>query len=245
VFLTGTILNALAVAVGATIGVMVGARMPSRLQQTLTDGLGLFTIAVGISLALQLLLDKTAPAGTDLVALAALLVGGTLGELLRLTERVDGIGAWFQGRLARDASRSRISEGFVAASLLFCVGPLTILGSLQNGLTGDIQLLAIKSVLDGFAAVALAATLGPGVYLSVLTILVVQGGIATVAAAAGSNIEPVTISVVSAVGGLMLLGVGFRLLEIKRVRVISFLPALLLAPVFVWLAGPIRAGLGL
>ena len=243
-FLSGTLLNVLAVAIGATIGLLVGSRMPARIQQTLTDGLGLFTLAIAFSLALRLLMDQSAPTGTDLVVLASILLGGGIGELLRLTERVDGLGDWFQRRLARGDKPSRISEAFVTASLVFCVGPLTFLGSIQNGLTGDLKLLAIKSVLDGFASIAFAATLGAGVYLSIITILVIQGGLATLAYLFGANLDPVAISAASAVGGVILLGVGLRLLEIKRVRVVSLLPALALAPVLVWLAGPLRAALG-
>jgi hypothetical protein len=235
-FLSGTLLNAVAVAIGATIGLIVGSRMPARIQQTLTDGLGLFTLCIAFALALSLLLDKTAPAGTDLIVLASLLVGGAIGELLKLTERVDGLGDWFQARLARGDKPSRISEAFVTASLVFCVGPLTFLGSIQNGLTGDIQLLAVKSVLDGFASIAFAATLGAGVYLSILTILVIQGGLATLAFLFGANLDPVAVSAASAVGGVILLGVGFRLLEIKRIRVVSMLPALIIAPLIVLLA---------
>ncbi len=243
-FLTGTLLNAVAVLIGASIGLLVGSRMPARIQQTLTDGLGLFTLCIASALALTLLMDRTAPAGTDLIVLASILVGGAIGELLKLTERVDGLGDWFQRRLARGDKPSRISEAFVTASLVFCVGPLTILGSIQNGLTGDIQLLAVKSVLDGFAAVAFAATLGAGVYLSILTILLIQGVIATLAYLFGTNLDPVAISAASAVGGVILLGVGFRLLEIKRVRVVSLLPALILAPVLVWLVVPLRSAIG-
>ena len=243
-FLSGTLLNMLAVAIGATVGLLVGSRMPARIQQTLTDGLGLFTLCIAFALALTLLLDRTAPAGTDLVVLASILVGGGIGELLRLTERVDGLGDWFQRRLARGDKPSRISEAFVTASLVFCVGPLTFLGSIQNGLTGDLKLLAIKSVLDGFASIAFAATLGAGVYLSILTIVVIQGGLATLAYLFGANLDPVAISAASAVGGVILLGVGFRLLEIKRVRVVSLLPALVLAPLLVWLVAPLRSALG-
>jgi len=242
-FLAGTVLNALAVLIGTTIGLLVGSRMPRRLQETLTDGLGLFTLAIAFSLALQLLMDNSAPTGTDLIVLASLLVGGAIGELLRLPDRVDALGDWFQARLARGDQPSRISEAFVTASLVFCVGPLTILGAIQNGLTGDMQLLAVKSVLDGFASVAFAAALGPGVYLAVLTIIIVQGGLATLAFAFGSGLDQVAISAASAVGGVILLAVGFRLLEIKRIRAVSFLPALILAPLLVWIAEPLRAAL--
>jgi len=243
-FLSGTILNVVAVVIGTTIGLIVGSRMPARVQQTLTDGLGLFTLCIAFALALRLLMDSSAPTGTDLIVLASLLVGGAIGELLHLTERVDGLGDWFQRRLARGDRPSRISEAFVTASLVFCVGPLTFLGSIQNGLTGDIQLLAVKSVLDGFASIAFAATLGVGVYLSIIVVLIIQGGLATLAYLFGANLDPVAISAASAAGGVILLGVGFRLLEIKRIRVVSLLPALILAPALVWLVTPLRDALG-
>jgi uncharacterized membrane protein YqgA involved in biofilm formation len=232
-FVAGTLLNAVAVLLGATIGLLLGARMPARIHQTLTDGLGLFTIAIGMALTIQLLLDESLPTGSDLIVLASLLIGAVAGELLRLSDRLDALGDWFQRRLARGDEPSRISEGFVTASLVFCVGPLTILGSIQNGLTGDVQLLAVKSLLDGFAAIAFAAALGAGVYLSIFTILAVQGGISLVAYLFGTGLDPVIVSVATGVGGLMLLGVGLRLLELRQVRVANFLPALVVAPILV------------
>jgi len=177
-FLTGTLLNVAAVLIGTTIGLLVGARMPARMQTTLTDGLGLFVVALGLAQILRVLLDPSVPIAHDLAILASLLVGGVIGELLRLQEGLDGLGDWFQRRLARSEEPSRISQGFVTASLVFCVGPLTILGSIENGLTGSIELLAVKSLLDGVAAIAFAAALGAGVYLSAITVLVVQGVIA-------------------------------------------------------------------
>ena len=242
-FLTGTVLNVATVLAGATVGLLLGARMPKRIQETLTDALGLFTVAIGLALTLRLLLDRTAPAGSDLAVLGALLAGGVVGELLRLSDRLDTIGEWFQRRLARGDQPSRIAEGFVTASLVFCVGPLTVLGSIQNGLTGEIQLLAVKSLLDGVAAIAFAAALGAGVYLSALTILLVQGGIALAAFLLGTGLDQPAIDAASAVGGLMLIGVGLRLLEIRRVRVVNLLPALVLAPIFVALAGAFRGAL--
>jgi uncharacterized membrane protein YqgA involved in biofilm formation len=242
-FLTGTLLNVAAVVLGTTVGLLIGSRLPKRIQESLTDGLGLFTLVVGFALSLTLLMDRSAPAGSDLAVLAALLAGVAIGELLRLSDRLDALGDAFQRRLARGEERSRISEAFVTASLVFCVGPLTVLGSIQNGLTGDIQLLAVKSLLDGVASIAFAAALGAGVYLSAVTVLVVQGLIALGAFLMGGNLDPAAINAASAVGGILLLGVGLRLLEIKRIRVVNFLPALLLAPLFVWLADAIRRAL--
>jgi uncharacterized protein len=243
VFLSGTLLNVVAVLVGTSIGLLVGSRMPARMQSSLTDGLGLFTLVIGVALALRVFIDPATPVGDDLAILAALLVGVAVGEVLRLSDRLDALGLWFQRRLSRGEKPSRISEGFVTASLVFCVGPLAILGSIQNGLTGDIQLLAVKSLLDAVASIAFAAALGAGVYLSALAVFAVQGSIATAAWLLGSGLDQASLDAVSTVGGLVLLGVGLRLLEIKRVRVVNFLPALLLAPIFVRVADMVRAAI--
>lgn len=243
-FLTGTLLNVAAVLIGTTIGLLAGSRLPPRVQQTLTDGLGLFTIVLGLTLALQFTLEANRPAGESLAVLAALLAGALVGELLRLSDRLDAMGEWFQRRLARGDEPSRISEGFVTASLVFCVGPLTILGSIQNGLTGDIELLSVKSLLDGVASIAFAAALGAGVYLSALTVLVIQGAIALGAALLGDRLDQASIDAVSAVGGILLMAVGLRLLDLRQVRVANFLPGLLLAPLFVWVATALGAILG-
>lgn len=241
--LSGTLLNVVAVLAGTVVGLLVGSRMSSRMQSTLTDGLGLFTLAIGLAMALRIFTDPVAQPGDDLAVLGALLGGAVLGELLQLTERLDALGAWFQGRLARDGSPSRIAEGFVTASLVFCIGPLTILGSIENGLTGEIRLLAIKSLLDGVASIAFAAALGPGVALSAITVFVAQGGIALAAAFFGSALDERAILGITATGGLILAAVALRLLDVKRVRVASFLPALLLAPLLLALAEALRGAL--
>jgi uncharacterized membrane protein YqgA involved in biofilm formation len=243
-FISGTLLNAVAVLVGTSVGLLVGSRMPERMQQSLTAGLGLFTLAIGLSMALRIFGDPIVQPGDDLAVLAALLIGVVAGELARLSDGLDALGAWFQRRLSRGERPSRIAQAFVTASLVFCVGPLTILGSIDNGLTGDITLLAVKSLLDGVASIAFAAALGAGVYLSVATILVVQGGIAAGAFLLREVMDPITVLAVSAVGGLILLGVGLLLLDIKRLRVASFLPGLLIAPFLVRLAEVVRGALG-
>ena len=203
---------------GTTIGLLVGSRMPARVQTTLTDGLGLFVVALGLAGILRVLLDPRVPVEShDLAILAGLLVGAVVGETGADPEWLDGVGEWFQRRLARGDEPSRISQGFVTASLVFCVGPLTIVGSIENGLTGNIELLAVKSLLDGVAAIAFAAALGAGVYLSAIVVFVVQGAIALGAWLLGSGIDPVYVSAASAVGGLLLLGVGLRLLELRPV----------------------------
>lgn len=245
-FLTGTLLNVATVVIGTTLGLLAGARMPQRLQEALTAGLGLFTLVFGLSMALRQFTDPAARPGDDLVVLVALLLGVVVGEVLHVHDGLEALGAWFQRRLARpdgEGPASRIAEGFVTASLVFCVGPLTILGSIDNGLTGDVRLLAVKSLLDGVASIAFAAALGPGVYLSALTVLLVQGTIAAGAFLLRDVMDPATILAVSATGGLILLGVGLRLLELKAVRVANFLPALVLAPVLVRMADAVRGAL--
>lgn len=242
-FLSGTLLNAAAVLIGTTLGLLAGARMPERMQRSLTDGLGLFTLVIGLAMALRIFTDQTVQPGDDLAILAALLLGVAVGELLRISDGVDALGAWFQRRLSRGAAPSRISEAFVTASLVFCVGPLTILGSLENGLSGDVTLLGIKSLLDGVASIAFAAALGPGVYLSIITVLLVQGGIAAGAFLLRDVMDPITILAISSLGGLILLGVGLRLLEIRQLRVANLLPGLVLAPIFIRVAEAVRGWL--
>lgn len=243
-FLTGTLLNVATVLVGTLIGLALGTRMPGRMHASLTIGLGLFTMLIGLSMGLRVFTDPVARAGDDLAVLAAVLLGVAVGEMLGLHDGLEWLGGWFQRRLAGGERPSRIAEGFVTASLVFCVGPLTILGSLANGLTGDIQLLAIKSLLDGVASIAFAAALGAGVALSALTVLVVQGGIAGAAMLLQDAMDASTILAITSAGGVILLGVALRLLELKAVRVASFLPALVLAPIFVQVAGLVRDALG-
>jgi uncharacterized membrane protein YqgA involved in biofilm formation len=202
--------------------------------------LGLFTAAIGI----QMFLNSENP----IIVLGSILVGGILGEWWRIEDGLNRIGGLLEARFSRgaekpspaettpseSASRIRFMRGFLTSSLLFCVGPMTILGSIQDGLTGDYSLLAIKSVLDGFAALAFASTFGVGVLFSSLTVLVVQGGISMMAALAQSTITTAMMNEMTAAGGLMLVGIAISsLLEIKPIRVGNFLPALVLAPLIV------------
>lgn len=240
VFLSGTLLNVATVLLGTLIGVLVGSRMPARMQSSLTTGLGIFTLLIAMAMGLRIFTDPAVQPGDDLAILAAVLAGVAIGEAFRLHDGLEALGGWFQARLARGSQPSRIAEGFVTASLVFCVGPLTILGSLENGLTGDTRLLAVKSLLDFVAAIAFAAALGPGVALSAVTVLVVQGGIAAFAFLLRDVMDAATILAITAAGGVILVGVALRLLELKAVRVASFLPALILAPIFIRIAEAVR-----
>lgn len=242
--LSGTILNALAVLVGTTVGLVAASRVSARLQESLTTALGLFTLVLASSMGIKVFTDPSARPEDGLAVLGGLLLGVAVGEALRLHDRLEGLGAWFQRRLSRGDRPSRVAEAFVTTSLIFCVGPLTILGSLDNGLRGDITLLATKSLLDGVASVAFAAALGAGVYLSIGTILVFQGGIALGAFLLAGVFDPVTILVVTSVAGVTLIGVGLRLLEIKQIRLANFLPGLVLAPLLIRLFDLVRGLLG-
>lgn len=224
----GTLLNTATVLVGGTLGLFFGARFPERMRQTVVAGLGLFTLAIGLRLSLD--------SNNAIIVLLSLLVGGVLGEWLDIEERLERMGAWLQKRFARRAKggSARFVRGFLTASLVFCIGPMTILGSIQDGLSGDYRLLAIKSVLDGFAGMVFASTLGVGVLFSVLVILGYQGGISLLAQQAQALFTDAMVAEMSAVGGVLLLGIGISsLLEIKKIRVGNFLPALLIAPLIV------------
>jgi uncharacterized protein len=239
--LSGTLLNAVAVAIGASVGLIASTKVSPRLQESLTSALGMFTLVLAVSMGIRVFTDPTARTADSLAVLGGLLLGVAVGEWLGLHDRLEALGAWFQRRLARGERPSRVAEAFVTTSIVFCVGPLTILGSLDNGLRGDITLLATKSLLDGVASVAFAAALGAGVYLSIVTILVVQGGIALGAFLLAGFFDPVTILVLSSLAGIILLGVGLRLLELKQVRLANFLPGLVIAPLLVRLFDAIRA----
>ncbi len=230
----GTLLNVVTVVVGTALGVALGGRLPERMRRTVLDALGLFTLVIGFANATDAFGDELAQAvgrAAVLIVLGSLLVGGVIGELLDIDAALTRAGEWLRNRVAPTAGR--FVEGFVVASLVFCVGPLTVLGSIQDGLTGDYELLAIKSLLDGFGALAFASALGIGVGFSAITVLVVQGAIALGAANLEGVLTDPMIAAMNAVGGLLILGIGLRLLEVREIRIANLLPALLLAPLVV------------
>jgi uncharacterized protein len=224
----GTIINVATIVAGTVIGLIVGKRLPDRLRVTILQGVGLIVIALGLGQVIT----------TDNIVfpLVAIVGGTVVGELLRVEERLEAIGERLRRRFERDRERgapSTFVEGFVAASLLFVVGPMAILGSIQDGLNGDIGLLAVKSSLDGLVSVVFAATLGWGVGFSALPVLVYQGAMTLLAGTADSVLSERMILEMSATGGVMIMGIGLRLLDLAVVRVGSMLPGLLLAPLLV------------
>jgi uncharacterized membrane protein YqgA involved in biofilm formation len=191
------------------------------------------TLVIGVDLALAWGREDTSQS-TPLYVLGGVLIGGMIGEALGIERRLEALGDRVQARLS-SAEGSTVSEGFVSASLLFCVGSLTVVGSIQDGLTGDYQTLATKAVLDGFASIALAATLGWGVGLSVFTILIVQGGITLGAGVFDDVLQGEALAVLTSAGGVTIIGIALKLLDLKDVRVGNFLPALVVAPCLVGL----------
>lgn len=230
----GTLINVLAILAGATIGVLLGNRLPERMSKTLTDAMGLVVLVIG-ALNLSALQDKdfvaaVGAAGTLLVVLGALLLGGITGSLLKIEQRLEDFGGWLQQKTAGSGDRKKFIEGFVNASLLFTIGPMAVLGALQDGLGQGFDILALKSTLDGFTAIAFAAALGWGVAFSALPVGIWQGLLTVVAIGAGSLMPASVVASITATGGILLLGTGLRLLQLRMVSVADLLPALVFAP---------------
>lgn len=239
----GTAVNVLTVLLGAGLGVLLGNRLPVRTRDVVTDALGLVTLLIAMLSAFAVadpaLSSYVGSSAPMLIVLGSLVLGGIIGSLLRLESRVESLGGWLQSRLAGDrgsVERHRFIEGFVVSSLLFCTGPLTILGSLSDGLGLGADQLFLKATLDGFAAIAFAASFGWGVAFSAVTIVVVQGGLTVVGLLLGDVLPDAHLAALTATGGLLLVGVGLRLLRVREIPVADLLPALLIAPGLVQLA---------
>ncbi|MBX9718721.1 MAG: DUF554 domain-containing protein [Microbacteriaceae bacterium] len=254
----GTLLNVTTIVVGAAIGVIIGNRLPERTNRVVTDALGLITIVLGglnlVSLTDSDFVGAVGASGTFLVVIGALLIGSIVGSLAGIERRLENFGGWLQDRLTRrgrgaasvantaplaeslvDARlaispREKFINGFVDASLVFAIGPLAILGAFQDGAGQGIDQPALKSTLDGFASIAFAASLGWGVAFSAIPVGIWQGLLTVLAFALGSVMSGAAIAALTATGGVLLLGVGLRLLNLRAVAVADMLPALIVAP---------------
>ena len=264
----GTVVNIATVLVGSTLGVLLGHRLNERTRALVTDGLGLVTLLIAALTVMDVrsrdLVDAVGPQAPVLIVLGSLLLGAITGSLLRVEDRLESLGGWLRDRLtgggddapvdgADDTSgdgpaapptdlggRRRFVDGFVTASLLFCVGPLTILGSLSDGLGRGADQLFVKAALDGFAAIAFAASFGWGVAASVLVVGVVQGGLTLVGVLAGDVLPDAHVAAIGATGGLVLVALALGLLRLRRIPVGDLLPALLFAPVLTQVAVLLR-----
>ena len=219
----GTAINVLAVLAGGGIGTLAGARLPEGMRSTAMQAIGIVTLLVGVSHFLEV--DNV------LVPLVSVILGLAVGELLDLDALLRRLGDRLEERFSK--GESPVSRAFVTTSLLFCVGPLTVIGSLQDGLNGDYSLLALKSALDFIAALAFASVLGWGVLLSAGTVLMVQGSLTLGAAFLDAVVTGPMISSTTATGGILIFGLGLGLLDLKEIRVANMLPALLVAPLLV------------
>lgn len=230
----GTLINFSTVMVGGILGLVIGKRLPERIKEIVIAAIALMTIAMGIASGIA---TKNA-----LIPLLALVIGSVIGELINIDKGINRLGDWLKKRFSRADSPQNFTTAFVIASLQFCVGPLTILGSINDGLTGDFRLLAIKAVLDGFSAIIFASSFGVGTLFAGATILLVQGSISLMA----GFVKPLLVSdahlsmaqqprviELAAVGGVILIGLALNILNIKHIKIANMLPALIIAPLIV------------
>ncbi|QRN83581.1 DUF554 domain-containing protein [Chloroflexota bacterium] len=236
----GTFINVGTILLGSIVGVSIGSRLSPKLRNTIVAGLGLFTFGYG----LITFIDTANP----LVPLGGLLIGALLGEWWKVEEGLEKLGFFLRSKFMPkedgEGGDSRFVEGFVTASLVFVIGPIAILGSIQNGLTGNYEMLAIKAILDGFASIAFASSLGIGVAFSAFSILVYQGAITLLAGFFSQYFSTAMMNEMTAVGGLILMAIAISsLLEIKKIRTGSFLPALFTTPLITWLLERFFGGL--
>ncbi len=234
----GTLINMGAILVGSAVGVALGSRLPERTRDLITSALGLVTLVVAALNVVAITdVDWQADVGSSaplLIVLGSVVIGGVIGSLLRIESRLEGVGGWLQRRMSKTSgseARRRFIEGFVDASLLFCIGPLAILGALSDGLGQGIDQLALKSTLDGVASVAFAATLGWGVAASAISVGVIQGLFTLLGVFVGAVVAASAIASITATGGILLIGVGLRLLRVTKLAVGDLLPALVVAPI--------------
>lgn len=211
----GTLVNTLAIAAGSLLGLAFRGGIPLHYQQTVIQAIGLAVILVGISGALK--------TQDILVVIFSLAIGSLVGEWLRIETRLNQLGKWIENKCAQ--SEGGIAKGFVTASLIYCVGSMAIVGSMESGLTGNHQTLYAKSVLDGISAIIFASTFGVGVLFSAISVGVYQGVLTLSAVLMKPYLIPLVVDQMSAVGGLLIMAIGFNLLEIKNMRVANMLPA--------------------
>lgn len=221
----GTLINTAAVIVGSLLGLLIGRRIPARYLGFITQAIGILTLILGVQMAI-----KMVSVASGISLLLALIFGGLLGEWLAIDDAFASLGRKIENRFKfKDRN---FMQGFLTASLLFCLGPMTILGSLQDGLQGNFQLLILKSIMDGASSIFLAGSLGIGVLFSCIVVLVYQGGLTLLARALSGVFTDPVILALTIVGGALVICLGLNLLEIKKIKVANFLPAIVFAPLF-------------
>ncbi|PLX03600.1 MAG: DUF554 domain-containing protein [Marinilabiliales bacterium] len=221
----GTIINVITVVAGSALGLALNKKLPDRFIKMFFQVVGLFTFFLGISMAL-----KTTH---ELHLIMALVIGALIGEVLNLQRQTEKLSEFLKSKLK--IKNDKFTDGMLTAFLLYCMGSLTILGAIEEGMGGSSRLLLIKSLMDGVSSIALASGLGIGVMFSAIPLLIYQGGITLMASAFGEFFPAIYISELSAVGGILLIGLALNILEIKKIKVMNMLPALLIIILLVWL----------
>lgn len=224
----GTLVNVGAILLGTVLGLLLKRGIPPKVQKVVMQGIGLCVVVIGLMSAIK--------TEMTLLFIFSLAIGGAVGKLIGIEDKLEALGRHAQARLSKDAD-STFGEGFVTATLIFCVGAMAVLGAIESGLNGNHQLLYIKSMLDGLTAMILATTLGIGVGLSAVPVLLYQGAIALSAAWVAPFITDTVMTEISAVGGVLILGIGINLLDIKKIHVGDMLPAILVPPIYFLIAG--------
>ncbi len=219
----GTIINCMAIIIGSLVGLIIGRFYTEDMKEITIKGIGLITIIIALQSALQ-----TIPlTATDyIIVIFSIVIGGTTGVILQIESKIESLGKWIQQKASRESENHRFIEGFVTASIIFETGPLAILGSIYDGLNGDLTLLLTKSALDGFVSIAFAATMGIGVMFSIIVVFIYQAPMTIFAAFIAPYIPEYTQNIMSVVGGVIILGLGFKLLDIKDVKVANLIPAI-------------------
>lgn len=234
-------INAVTVVIGSLVGLAVGHRLPERTRTLVTQILGLISLVIGAQSVASGLSDAFAaevgPNARLLVVLGSLLIGGLIGSAMRLEDRLDGSAARLRSRFAKDADENTFIEAAVTATLIFCVGPLSILGSLSDGLGTGADQLIVKATMDGFASIAFASSLGIGVIFSVIPLVIYQGSLTLLGLWLGNFLPLGQLDALTAAGGVILLGLGFRLSGIKQIPIGDMLPALVVAPLLTAVVG--------
>ncbi|MDA3952359.1 MAG: DUF554 domain-containing protein [Bacteroidales bacterium] len=216
--MTGTLINAAAIIVGSIIGIGINTKLPKRFIAIVFQAIGLFTLFIGVFMALK--------TNNMFLMVISIVTGGIIGEWINIDKYINRFGDTIKTKFK--SNNSRFSEGLVTAFLLFCMGSVTILGAIEEGLGGSPNLLLAKSVLDGVSAIALAAALGYGVAFSVIPLLIYQGGLTILASYFGDYFAESIIIELTGVGGLMLIGLGINILEIKQLKILNMIPALII-----------------
>jgi hypothetical protein len=225
--MTGTLINAAAILVGSLIGLVLNAKLPKRFIQIVFQGIGLFTLFIGVFMAMK--------TNQIFYMVISIVIGGVLGEWLNIEKAINSFGEKIKEKFK--SKNARFSDGLVTAFLLYCMGSITIVGAIEEGMTGENDLLLAKAVLDGVSSIALSAALGIGVAFSIIPLLIYQGGLTILAAHFGDYFTEEIITELTAVGGLLLIGLGISILEIKKLRILNLIPSLIIIIIMMYFFG--------